>query len=215
VARSDASGLTWGLEAISLSAGTCIEWLRDDLGLITHASETETLARSITSSDGVTFVPALVGLGTPQWDFGARGAFFGLTRGSSRAHLVRAVLEGIAHTAADLVAAAGTQSGEAISRVRVDGGMTANSFLLQAFADAAQVEVEVSKEREATTRGAGLMALVSAGAVSLDEVVALTEPGSIVEPATSPADHAASREVWQRSVDRAARTIPDLSNVSF
>jgi glycerol kinase len=215
VARSDANGLIWGVEAIALSAGTCIEWLRDDLGLITTAAETEALARSVASSDGVTFVPALVGLGTPQWDFGARGAFFGLTRGSSKAHLVRAVLEGIAHTAADLVAAAERESGVAIDTIRVDGGMAANAFLIQSFADAARARVEVSAEREATTRGAGLMALVAAGVLTLDDVVARTAPGTVVMPSTDEATHAASREAWARSVERAARTIPDLSNVSF
>jgi len=88
--------LTWGIEAIVLSAGACIEWLRDDLGLITDAAETESLAELVSSTEGVTFVPALSGLGTPQWDFGARGGFFGITRGSTKAHVVRAVLEGIA-----------------------------------------------------------------------------------------------------------------------
>ena len=215
VARSDEHELVWGVEAIALSAGTCIEWLRDDLGLISSVEETETLARSVPSADGVTFVPALVGLGTPQWDFGARGGFFGLTRGSSKAHLVRAVLDGIAHTAADLVAAAVNQSDTPITTVRVDGGMTANHYLVQAFADAARVRVEVSAEREATTRGAGLMALVAAGVIPLADVASTYEASVVFEPLLSNDEHLASRAQWARSVERAARTIPDLSNVSF
>ena len=99
--------IVWGIEGIVLSAGACIEWLRDDLGLISDAAETESLAALRRHQlTGVSFVPALSGLGTPQWDFGARGGFFGITRGSTKAHMVRAVLEGIAQRGADLVDAA-------------------------------------------------------------------------------------------------------------
>src|SRR4029079_2698460 len=97
--------LTWGLEAVMLSAGTNVEWLRDDLGIIATAAESHDVASQCASSEGVVFVPALLGLGTPQWDYGARGALFGVTRGTNRAHVVRAVLEGVAQRAADLVEA--------------------------------------------------------------------------------------------------------------
>src|SRR5208337_3626675 len=105
---------TWGTEAVMLSAGTCIEWLRDDLGIIATAHESETVALQCASSGDVWFVPALLGLGTPVWDFGARGTIVGLTRGSGRPEIVRAVLEGVAHRGADLVDASESDSGHAI-----------------------------------------------------------------------------------------------------
>jgi glycerol kinase len=215
VARSDNGTLTWGVEAIALTAGTCVEWLRDDLGLITDAAETETLARSVPSSDGVSFVPALLGLGTPQWDFGARAGFFGLTRGSSRAHLVRAVLEGIAHRGADLIAAASQEIGQPITEIRIDGGMSANGFLLQTLADVSGCVVDRSPEREATTRGAGLMALVSVGALTVSDVEHMWQPDVCFEPSTSDDERLASRETWANVVHRAEATLPDLSSVSF
>lgn len=212
---STANGIEWGVEAIMLSAGTCIEWLQHDLGIISQPSDTETLARSVASTDGVTFVPALVGLGTPQWDFGARGAFFGLTRGSTRAHLVRAVLDGIVHNAVDLIDAATAETGYELTTVRVDGGMTANSYLLEALADASGRTIEVSGEREATTRGAGLMSLVAASEISLDDVAAMWEPSRVVEPTLDASLRNAAREQWADSVSRAEKTIPGLSGVSF
>ena len=102
VVRSAGEHITWGVEGIILSAGTCVEWLRE-LGLFTDVADSERVANSVESTDGVSFVPAFSGLGTPRWDFGARGAFFGLTRGSSRGHLARAVLDGIAQRGADLL----------------------------------------------------------------------------------------------------------------
>lgn len=215
VAQSREQSKTWGVEGIVLSAGTCIEWLRDDLGLISDAAETETLARSINSSDGVFFVPALLGLGTPQWDFGARGAFFGLTRGSTKAHLVRAVLEGIAHRGADLVAAAEEETGTTISELRVDGGMTRNSFLVQMLADVTGCNVAVSPEREATTRGAGLMALVAVDALTLEDVAANWHPTEHYAPTTTADERVHARAQWANIVARAEETIPDLSAVAF
>jgi glycerol kinase len=215
VVRSQGSEIIWGNEAIALSAGTCIEWLRDDLGLIRDAAETEELARSVGSAEGVTFVPALVGLGTPQWDFGARGAFFGLTRGSGKAHLVRAVLEGIAQNAVDLIEAAETESGVPLATVRVDGGMTANGFLLEALANASGRSVEVSGEREATTRGAGLLALVAGGGLSLGDVANMWEPSRTVEPTTTDEERSHQRARWADFIQRAEKTIPELSGVEF
>lgn len=215
VARSEGGRIVWGIEAIALAAGSCIEWLRDDLGLIEDPAESETIAASVPSSDGVWFVPALSGLGTPQWDFGARAGFFGLTRGSKRAHLVRSVLEGIAHRGADLVEAAQVQTGAAIDEVRVDGGMTANSVLVQSLADFTGLSVTVSPEREATTRGAGLMALVSAGHLTLDDVEGLWSPVQVYEPHLSDDERRAIRAQWAAVVQRVEKTIPELSSVQF
>ncbi len=128
--------LTWGLEAIMLSAGTAVEWLRDDLGLIATAEESDRVAAACADTGDVWFVPALLGLGTPVWDFGARGTLVGITRGTGRAEVVRAVLEGVAHRGADLVEAAEADGDATIASLRVDGGMSANATFVQALADA-------------------------------------------------------------------------------
>lgn len=215
VVRSDADTTIWGIEAIALAAGSCVEWLRDSLGLLSSAAESEALATSVASSDGVWFVPALSGLGTPKWDFGARGGFFGLTRGSTRAHLVRAVLEGIAHRGADLIEAAQRETGTTIDEIRVDGGMTANRFFVQSFANFTGIRVTVSPEREATTRGAGLMALVAGGYLAASDVEGLWESFEVFEPELDDAQRRQSRATWSDTVARVERTIPDLSAVKF
>jgi glycerol kinase len=215
VTRSRDHEIIWGIEGIVLSAGACVEWLRDDLRLITDARETEALAESVPSSDGVAFVPALSGLGTPQWDFGARGGFFGITRGSTRAHLVRAVLEGIAQRGADLVDAAHAETGQTLAEIRVDGGMSANRFLVQCLANFTGVPVAVSSERESTTRGAGLMALVAAGAISVEDVEGLWSPALVLTPSLSDDERVRVRDDWSGVVSRVERTIPELSAVEF
>jgi glycerol kinase len=206
--------VVWGREGIILSAGDCVAWLVD-LGLIADPVDSSALAATVESPDGVSFVPALVGLGTPYWDFGARGAFFGLTRGSSRAHLVRVVLEGVAHRGGDLVAAADAESGAKTTEIRIDGGMSANDTFVAALANATGCVISVSPEREATTRGAGLMALVAAGALSEADVASLWHPTRHFEPTRSLNERASARASWARSVERARATIPELSAVSF
>ena len=215
VLRSHDEVATWGIEGIVLSAGACIDWLRDDLGLITDAQQTEGLATSVDSCDGVSFVPALSGLGTPQWDFGARGGFFGITRGSTKAHLVRAVLEGIAQRGADLVDAAERETGARLEELRIDGGMSDNDFFVQCLADFTGLVVTVSPEREATTRGAGLMALVGASAINLEDVERLWSPVKTFEPNLTTSQREQSRTLWATTVKRAERTIPELSAVEF
>lgn len=215
VVRSENNELVWGIEGIVLSAGSCIEWLREDLGLIATDAETETLAMSVASTDGVSFVPALAGLGTPYWDFGARGGFYGITRGSSKAHMVRAVLDGIAQRGADLVDAANVQTGAQLTEIRVDGGMTANHYFVQRLSDFTGLTVAVSAEREATTRGAGLMALVSAGALSLSQVENLWNPSEVFTPQIDNESRSALRSQWRTTVARAEKTIPELSAVEF
>jgi glycerol kinase len=215
VLRSRDHEVVWGIEGIVLSAGACIEWLRDDLGLISDAAETESLAQSVSSSDGVTFVPALSGLGTPQWDFGARGGFFGITRGSTKAHMVRAVLEGIAQRGADLVDAAQRETGQSLDEIRVDGGMSANGFLVQCLSDFTGLRVAVSSEREATTRGAGLMALVAHGELSVEDVEQLWTPSEVFVPSLDEESRQRSRATWGATVQRVEKTIPELSSVEF
>jgi glycerol kinase len=214
VLRSRNGEVTWGVEGIVFSAGSCVQWLRD-LGLIDTVEESEALASSVDSSDGVDFVPAFSGLGTPRWDFCARGGFFGLTRGSSAAHLVRAVLEGVAQRGADLLEAAESEVGSPLEEVRLDGGMSANRFFVQRLADFSGRTVAVSSEREATTRGAGLMALVSAGHLALSDVESLWSPGFVATPSLDDSAREKTRAHWLDTVDRAAGTIPELSAVSF
>ena len=203
--------ITWGLEAIMLSAGTNVEWLRDDLGLIDDVADSDELARSCESTDGVVYVPALLGLGTPQWDYGARGGLFGLTRGTEARHVVRAVLEGVAQQAADCVESAETDAGFSIDDLRVDGGMTENATFVQAVADATQRPVEVSPVREATALGAAFLAGLAIGAwADLDEVNATWSPGERYEPAGS-----FDRERWKDAVGRASHWHEELSALDF
>ena len=207
----EAGELVWGLEAIMLSAGTNVEWLRDDLGIIATAAESHDVASQVDDTDGVVYVPALLGLGTPSWDYGARGALLGITRGTGRPHVVRAVLEGVAQRGADLVEAAEADSGLAIPTLRVDGGMSANPTFVQAVADATGRPVEVSPVLEATTLGAAFLAGLATGAwAGWDDVAAAWQPRATVEPATS-----FDRDRWRDAVSRAARWHEDLSALDF
>jgi glycerol kinase len=207
---------TWGVEAIMLSAGTNVEWLRDDLGLIATAAESHEVAQRCASTDGVVFVPALLGLGTPHWDYGARGALFGLSRGSDRSHVVRAVLEGIAHRGADLVDAAEAavgrgDAGRRIEVLRIDGGMSRNPTFVQALADAAQRPVETAPVSDATTLGAGYLAGLAAGVWgSLDDIAAIWRPAARVEP-----NSVLDRAQFHEAVRRTRGWIPDLSALDF
>ncbi|HYI63042.1 MAG TPA: FGGY-family carbohydrate kinase [Acidimicrobiales bacterium] len=211
VTRSRGGELTWGVEAAMLSAGTNVEWLRDDMGLIADAAESHTVAAACDDSEGVWFVPALLGLGAPKWDYGARGTLLGVSRGSGRAQVVRAVLEGVAHRGADLLEAAEADGGVDIPRLRVDGGMSDNPTFVQALADATQRPIEVSPEREATTLGAAYLAGLATGVWSEDaELAALWAPRAVVEPA-----RALDRERWAEAVRRSERWIPELSGLDF
>lgn len=214
---NDASHLvTWGAEAIMLSAGTNVEWLRDDMGLISTAEESDAVARTCHTSDGVVYVPALLGLGTPHWDYGARGALFGLTRGSTRAHIVRAVLEGVAHRGADLLEAIESDyPNVAVPEIRVDGGMSRNPTFVQALANATNRPISVSPITEATTLGAAYLAGLAVGTWSnLQEIESLWSPHATVDPQSN-YDRAAVRAQWERAVTRAAGWITELSSLDF
>jgi glycerol kinase len=203
--------LTWGVEAFMLTAGQAVEWLRDDVGLIETAAASDAVAASCADTGDVWFVPALLGLGTPEWDFGARGTLVGLTRGSGRAEVVRAVLEGIAHRGADLVEAAEADGEHTIATLRVDGGMSANATFLQALADAAQRPVEVSPVPEATTLGAAFLAGMAIGTwAGEDDVAATWSPRTVVEPKGKP-----DRDRWRAARDRARGWVPELSALDF
>jgi glycerol kinase len=202
---------TWGVEAVMLAAGTNVQWLRDDLGVIASSDESHEIAAACADTGGVVFVPAPLGLGTPEWDYGARGGLFGLTRGTGRPEVVRAVLEGIAHRGADLVEAAEADAAIKIPRVRVDGGMTDNPTFVQALANATQRPVEISRVREATALGAALLAGVAVGHhESIDALATTWNPKATIEPSGL-----LDRDQWREAVKRSRRWIAELSGIDF
>ncbi len=172
-----------------LTSGAALQWLRDGLGVLGDAAESEALARSVESTGGVFFVPALTGLGSPWWDAEARGLVTGITRGTTRAHLVRAALEAIAHQVADVVEALPAP----LSVLRADGGATANAFLMQLQADLLGIPVEVAAERETTALGAAALATGGRGRVAV---------GRTYEPALSRDAALAQREAWHGALMR-------------
>jgi glycerol kinase len=180
----------YALEGAVLVSGAAIQWLRDGLGVLADAAESEALARSVDSTDGVVFVPALTGLGSPWWDADARGLITGLTRGTTRAHLVRAALEAIAHQVADVVEALP----EPPSVLRADGGATANGFLMQFQADLLGIPVEVAAERETTALGAAALAAGHGARVAV---------GAVFEPQLAPDRVVEERSYWRAALERA------------
>jgi glycerol kinase len=203
--------VVWGAEAIMLAAGSNVDWLVEDLEILADAAASHDVASQCEDTGGVVYVPAISGLGTPHWDHGARGTLLGLTRGSGRPEVVRAVLEGVAHRGADLLEAAETDGGRAIEALRVDGGMSANPTFVQVLADAIQRPVEVSPVTEATTLGAAYLAGLAVGTWGgWDDIAALWRPSRVVEPA-APLDRAR----WAEAVNRAQAWIPELSALDF
>ena len=160
----DATGAPlYAIEASVFIAGAAVQWLRDGLGVIEHASETAALAASLTSNDGVYFVPALVGLGAPEWEPNARGTIVGLTRGTTRAHLARAALEAMAFGSADVLDAMVAGSDATFAKLRVDGGASQNDWLVQFQADVLGIPVERPHNVETTAFGAAGLAGIAAG----------------------------------------------------
>ena len=153
----------YALEGSIFVAGSAVKWMRDTVELFTDVAETDPIARTLTSSEGVYFVPAFVGLGTPYWDSEVRGAIFGLTRGSSRSHLIRATLESVAYQTRDVLSVMEKDSGISLKGLRVDGGMVANNFLMQFQSDILRVNVERPVVQETTALGAAYLAGLAAG----------------------------------------------------
>jgi glycerol kinase len=163
VACDAVGGRAYALEGSIFIAGAAVQWLRDGLGLLKTAAESERLARSVDSTLGVYLVPAFVGLGAPYWDAGARGALVGLTRGVTRAHVVRAALEALAYQTRDVADAMAADAGEPLRALRVDGGAAANNFLMQFQAELLGVPVERPKLVETTAIGAAFLAGLATG----------------------------------------------------
>lgn len=215
IAWREPEGITWGTEAVMLSAGTNVEWLVEDLGILGTPAESEAAAAAVPSTDGVVYVPALLGLGTPRWDYGARGTLLGVTRGTTASHVVRAVLEGVAQRGADLLEAARVDSEMPIERLRVDGGMSTNALFNQMLADTTGVPVEVSPVREATTLGAGYLAGLATGMwTDWDDVTMSWSPSSVFEPDLE-GSTVTGRDRWAEALERASGWHEDLSALDF
>jgi glycerol kinase len=163
-------GRAYALEASIFVTGAAVQWLRDGLGVIERAEDTESLAASLDCNDGVFFVPALTGLGSPYWDPRARGTIVGLTRGAGRAHLARATLEAIAYQTLDAVCAMEAASGQPLSELRADGGASANGWLMQFQADVLGVPVVLGETAESTALGAAYLAGVGVGLWTVSDV---------------------------------------------
>ncbi len=193
--------VTYALEASVFVAGAAVQWLRDGLGVIESAPETEALARSLESNDGVYFVPALTGLGSPHWDPHARGTIVGLTRGTTRAHLARAALEAIAYQTVDAVDAMRSAVGLELEELHADGGAAENAWLMQYQADMLGVPVVVPEVTETTALGAGMLAGIAVGRWQMEDVAAAWHERVRYEPSMDSAHRAALLAEWRRSVD--------------
>jgi glycerol kinase len=195
-------GTRYALEGSAFITGAAVQWLRDGLGLISRAEETESLATSLAGNDGVYFVPAFTGLGAPHWDMYARGLLIGIERGTTRAHIARATLESIAYQTRDLVEAM-RAAGQKIDVLRADGGGTANRFLMQFQADVLGIPVEVAAIRETTALGAAFLAGLAVGFWKTpEELRQRRRVAARCEPAMSADERDVLYDGWQRAVER-------------
>ena len=204
-AQSDASK-GYAIEGSVFSAGSAVQWLRDELGLIGSAAEIEGLAASVKDSGGVSLVPAFTGLGSPHWDAHARGALLGITRGTNRAHIARAALEAIALQSAELLEAMRSDSGLQVDELRVDGGATANGLLMQFQADLLGIAVVRPDCGETTAQGASDLAQIAAGiwgdVESLQQARRVSQKEQRFEPNASSDWAAAQMLAWREAVKR-------------
>ncbi len=195
----------YAIEGSVFSGGSAIQWLRDELKIITQASEVNTLAASVPDTGGVVMVPAFTGLGSPYWNANARGALLGITRGSNRAHIARAVLEAIALQSTELLLAMQQDTGLSIKELRVDGGATASAVLMQLQADLLGIPVRRAALQETTALGAAHLAGLSAGLwPDVQTLAALqnTQAASVFEPKASRDWAQEKLRVWKRAVAR-------------
>jgi glycerol kinase len=201
----------YALEAAIFVTGAAVQWLRDGLGIIRSADETEALALSLDSNDGVYLVPAFTGLGSPHWDPYARGTLTGLTRGAGRAHLARAALEAIAYQTVDAVRAMEGSSGVRLEELKADGGAVVNGWLMQFQADVLGVPVVVPEISETTALGAAYLAGVATGTWSEADVRSMWRQSARYEPSMSEDERATLLGGWRRALARAASNEADRS----
>jgi glycerol kinase len=194
---------TFALEGSVLVSGAAVQWLRDGLGIIERSGDVEELAKAVPDSGGVCFVPALTGLGAPDWDGAARGTLLGITRGTTKAHIARATLEAIAFQVADVLRAMESDAGSPIRVLKVDGGAAANDLLLQMQADLLGVVVNRSAIQETTALGAAYLAGLGVGIWSgPDEIAAMWQSGGVFEPSVSNDERESRVRQWRRAVER-------------
>ena len=202
IAWDTGDGIRYALEGSAFITGAAVQWLRDGLGIIATAAETESLAAGLAGNDNVYLVPAFTGLGAPHWDMYARGLLIGIERGTTRAHVVRATLESIAYQTRDLLEAM-RAAGQPIDVLRVDGGGTANGFLMQFQADVAGIPVEVAATQETTALGAAFLAGLATGVwKSPDDLRRRRAVAARYEPRMSADERESLYAGWQRAVDR-------------
>lgn len=195
--------INYALEGSVFIGGAAIQWLRDGIGLLGNANESEELAMSLKDNDGVYFVPALAGLGAPHWDQDARGAFFGITRGTTIAHMTRAALEAIAYQVYDVLKAMEKDSGKPTQELRVDGGATANNFLMQFQADLLDCEIKRPQIIETTAIGAAFLAGLAVGFwESREEIQSLWTADRSFTPDMDPENRKKLIHFWHKAVDR-------------
>lgn len=193
----------YALEGSMFTAGACIQWLRDGLGIIKTAGDSDPLAQSVPDNGGAYFVPALSGLGAPHWDMGARGAFLGLTRGVEKAHMVRAVLEAIAFQAREVVEAINSDCGTPIKTLKVDGGACNNDFLMQFQADVLGIPVERPAVLDATAQGAAFGAGLAVGLWDDYHTIVGDRPiDKTFEPGADAASAQSNFTIWKDAVGR-------------
>jgi glycerol kinase len=192
----------YALEAAVFVTGAAVQWLRDGLGIIADASETAAMAAALDSNEGVYFVPALTGLGSPYWDPYARGTIVGLTRGSGREHFARAALEAIAYQTVDAVRAQETASGDSLRSLKADGGAVANEWLMQFQADVLGAPVIVPEIPETTALGAAYLAGIATGLWDLEGVRSMWREAARYEPRMADAGREALLGDWHRAVER-------------
>jgi glycerol kinase len=208
IASEIGGGRAYALEASIFVTGAAVQWLRDELQVIERAEDTETLAQTLDSNDGVYFVPALTGLGSPHWDPHARGTIVGLTRGAGRAHLARATLEAIAYQTLDAVSAMEAASGRPLSELRADGGASANRWLMQFQADVLGAPVVLGGSAETTALGAAYLAGVGVGMWTVSDVRGSWREGARYEPRMSEDERAGLLAGWADALSR-ARNFPE------
>jgi glycerol kinase len=202
VACGYGEGAAYALEASIFVTGAAVQWLRDGLGIVAEAGESEALAASLDGNDGVYFVPALTGLGSPHWDPHARGTIVGLTRGSGRAHLARAALEAIAYQTVDAVRAEEVASGARLSELKADGGATANRWLMQFQADVLGAPVIVPEIAETTALGAAYLAGIATGRWSAAQVGEMWREAARYEPRMGEDERKSLLSDWRRALER-------------
>jgi glycerol kinase len=199
--------VTYALEGSVFMGGAIIQWLRDEMEFFKDSGESETLAGQVEDSGGVVFVPSLTGLGAPHWDPYARGSVFGITRGTSKAHLTRAALESICYQVNDVIETMKKDSGEIISELRVDGGAAANNLMVQFQSDISEIDLVRSTNVETTALGVAYLAGLAVGLWKLEELQEKWKVDKVFKPTINKAETEMLKARWHKAVERAKHWI--------